>query len=57
MVRHFLQFIASVYVLQLYYCFKQDVLTDMSVEEVAIPGGDPTWTAHNVSTLISSNGV
>lgn len=52
-----LQFIASVYVLQLYYCFKQDVLTDMSVEEVAIPGGDPTWTAHNVSTLISSNGV
>ena len=52
-----LQFIASVYVLQFYYCFKQDVLTDMSVEEVAIPGGDPTWTAHNVSTLISLNGV
>lgn len=29
----------------------------MSVEEVAIPGGDSNWTAHNVSNLISSNGI
>ena len=39
--------------LLLYFTFLKDILTDLAIEEVNIPGYSDSWTAHKVSFISS----